>query len=145
MSNKFVVSLVAAIAMAGFSVNASALCKTYPTRAENRSGAIGEILDERGVPEIEASDEQPCVPADRPDPAEPKGMQYNTDRLGSDYSGFDLTRASPALCQTRCSGEAQCKAWTYVKPGIKGSKARCYLKTSVPVATRNACCVSGLK
>lgn len=144
MSNKLVVSLVAAIAMAGFSVNASALCKTYPTRGENRSGAIGGILDERDVPAIEASDEQPCVP-DRPDPAEPKGMEYNTDRMGSDYRNFDLTRANPALCQTRCSREARCKAWTYVKPGIQGPKARCWLKTSVPVAKPNACCVSGLK
>ncbi len=72
-------------------------------------------------------------------------IEYDTDRVGSDYRNFDLTRADPALCQTSCSGKVQCKAWTYVKPGIQGLKARCWLKTSVPTAKHNACCVSGLK
>ncbi len=31
-------------------LQASALCMKYPVPAENRSGAIGEILDERGQP-----------------------------------------------------------------------------------------------
>ena len=147
MSNKFLMSLVVTIAMAGFSVNAAALCKVYPTRGENRSGAIGGYLDEIGVPEIGASDEAPCVP-DPPDtPDEPKSerMEFNTDRMGSDYKHFDLGQANPALCQTLCNQEAQCKAWTYGKPGFKGPRALCWLKTSVPAANHNACCVSGVK
>lgn len=72
-------------------------------------------------------------------------MEYDTDRAGSDYKNFDLTQADPALCYASCNGEAKCKAWTYVKPGIQGPKVRCWLKTSVPLAKSNACCVSGVK
>ena len=70
--------------------------------------------------------------------------EYNTDRMGLDYRNIDLTQADPAQCQTICSSEAQCKAWTSVKPGVQGPKTRCWLKQSVPNATPNPCCVSGL-
>jgi hypothetical protein len=53
-------SLIAAAIFGSFSVNANALCKEYPTRAENRNGAIGGKLDDRGLDAIGASGEQPC-------------------------------------------------------------------------------------
>ena len=73
------------------------------------------------------------------------GVEYDTDRAGSDYTSFDLVQADPALCKSSCYGQAKCKAWTYVKPGIQGPKARCWLKNSVPSAKANSCCVSGVK
>jgi microsomal dipeptidase-like Zn-dependent dipeptidase len=73
------------------------------------------------------------------------GMEIDTDRLGQDYKGLNLTQADPALCQAACKGEAQCLAWTYVKPNIQGPTARCYLKNAVPGPTLNTCCVSGEK
>jgi hypothetical protein len=72
-------------------------------------------------------------------------MEYNTDRAGSDYKSFGLVQADPALCQASCNKQPKCKAWTYVKPGIQGPKARCWLKNSVPSAKANSCCVSGVK
>jgi hypothetical protein len=53
--------------------SAMALCKNHPTKGErndgeNRTGAIGEILDEHGVPLIEDSSEQDCVPDRDPMP-----------------------------------------------------------------------------
>lgn len=71
--------------------------------------------------------------------------ETDTDRAGSDYSGYDLSSADPALCRKACEDDAQCKAYTYVKPGVQGPKARCYLKNTVPSASHNSCCVSGVK
>jgi hypothetical protein len=81
-------------------------------------------------------------------PASPQaagGIESDTDRPGNDMHGFNLAQANPAMCQARCANDAQCVAWTYVKPGVQGPAPRCYLKNAVPVPTRNTCCVSGAK
>ena len=72
-------------------------------------------------------------------------MEFDTDRPGMDFRNFDLQRANPELCMAACTEERNCKAWTYVKPGVQGPSARCWLKNSVPPATRSDCCVSGVK
>jgi hypothetical protein len=72
-------------------------------------------------------------------------LQYNMDRPGLDYKNFDLTYANPEYCKKACGEEIRCKAWSYIKPGVKGTNARCRLKSSVPVAETNTCCVSGVK
>jgi hypothetical protein len=59
--------------------------------------------------------------------------------------GFNVAQPDPAMCQASCNYNAQCVAWTYVKPGVQGPVPRCYLKNAVPAPTRNACCVSGAK
>ena len=87
------------------------------------------------------------VPATAP-PAAPQsagGIEIDTDRPGNDMHGFNVAQANPAMCQASCTNDAQCVAWTYVKPGIQGPAPRCYLKNAVPAATRNACCASGTK
>lgn len=71
-------------------------------------------------------------------------MEHNTDRPGRDYKSFDLPKASPDFCRAACAQDPRCKAYSYVKPGIQGSKARCWLKSSVPASVRNQCCVSGV-
>jgi hypothetical protein len=73
------------------------------------------------------------------------GMEADIDRPGLDYSSFDLAQPDPAGCQSSCATDSKCKAWTYVKPGYQGAKARCWLKGSYPAASPNPCCVSGLK
>ncbi|WNG32235.1 hypothetical protein F0U61_00395 [Archangium violaceum] len=72
-------------------------------------------------------------------------VEYDTNRYGSDYAGMELPSADPELCRTACAEDPNCRAYTYVKPGIQGSSARCWLKDSVPAATANSCCVSGVK
>lgn len=72
-------------------------------------------------------------------------MEADTDRMGGDLYGFALTQADPAACQAVCNAHAQCQAWTFVKAGIKGPAAQCYLKSPAPAPTRNNCCVSGAK
>jgi len=68
-----------------------------------------------------------------------------TDRPGSDYRNFTLANDQPGLCARQCEQERRCRAYTYVKPGVQGAKARCWLKDAVPQPVSNDCCVSGVK
>jgi len=72
-------------------------------------------------------------------------QEIDTDRMGNDIYGFPMSQADPSPCQSACNAHAQCQAWTYVKPGIKGPEAFCFLKNPTPAPTRNNCCVSGAK
>lgn len=72
-------------------------------------------------------------------------LEYDTDRPGQDYRNLDLPSARPQLCQAECGADPKCKAFTYVKPGVQGSSARCWLKSGVPAAGRSSCCISGVK
>lgn len=67
------------------------------------------------------------------------------DRPGYDYFSYDLRRPRDMYCSWRCMQDAKCKAWTYVRPGVQGPRARCWLKYAVPNPVRNNCCVSGVK
>lgn len=68
----------------------------------------------------------------------------NMDRPGGDYRSFELPVDSPDFCRRTCLSEAQCKAYSYVKPGLQGPKARCWLKASIPNYQPSDCCVSGI-
>ena len=71
--------------------------------------------------------------------------EANTDRPGMDYKNFDLSIAKPEVCENACKEDGEnCRAWTYVRPGVQGEKARCWLKKGVPAAKQNRCCVSGV-
>lgn len=72
-------------------------------------------------------------------------LEPNTDRPGMDIRDFDLAGADPELCRQACDRETRCRAWTYVKPGVQGPSARCWLKNGVPPARRNNDCTSGVK
>jgi hypothetical protein len=81
-----------------------------------------------------------------PPPPPPAGaMEQGMNRRGRDYRGFELPQPWPENCRTACANESQCKAWTYVKPGIQAQKAKCWLKSSVPPPTADPNCVSGVK
>jgi hypothetical protein len=73
-----------------------------------------------------------------------ENFEYDTNRSGSDYRSFE-TQADPAICRNECAKDATCRAFTYVKPGVQGPNAKCWLKNSVPGASANSCCVSGIK
>lgn len=72
-------------------------------------------------------------------------LQPGMDRMGADYNAFALDQADPQICRKACADDAVCKSYSYVKPGVKGDKAMCYLKSSAVPATANACCTSGAK
>ena len=69
--------------------------------------------------------------------------EQDTDRPGLDYKFFALDSPEPSLCSDACLKDPACKAWTYVKPGVQGEKAMCWLKNGIPGAKSDKCCVSG--
>jgi hypothetical protein len=72
-------------------------------------------------------------------------LETNTDRPGMDYDSFDLGSANPSLCEQACNSDPDCRAFTYVKPGVQGPNAKCWLKNGIPAATPSDCCDSGVK
>jgi hypothetical protein len=80
-----------------------------------------------------------------PPPAHNQGLEEGIDRPGSNFADFDLAEARPHLCRDACMRDGRCVAFTYVHPGVQGPRARCWLKNSLPRATPNRCCVSGVK
>lgn len=84
-------------------------------------------------------------PTARPGPTEEASVEWDTNRRGQDYRDFRMVEPLPGLCRQRCNEEPQCRAWTFVKPGLQGPMARCWLKSAIPQKTRDTCCVSGVK
>ena len=64
----------------------------------------------------------------------------NTNRPGGDYNNFEV--GTPSDCRTACLKDARCQAWTFVKPGIQGRRARCWMKDRVPPAVASGCCTA---
>ena len=71
--------------------------------------------------------------------------EWGVDRPGRDYKNFNLPSDTPSLCEQACNSEAQCQAWTFVRPGFQGPAARCWLKNAIPAPKTDSCCVSGVK
>ena len=71
------------------------------------------------------------------------GLEYNTNRGGSDFWNFELDSGADA-CAAACAGDARCRAFTWVRPGVQGARARCWLKNAVPGATNDNNCISGV-
>lgn len=71
-------------------------------------------------------------------------FEYSVDRPGMDIRSFEMSTADPAICRQECINNSACKAFTYVKPGIQGQRAKCWLKHSVPIAKKNDGCISGV-
>jgi hypothetical protein len=87
----------------------------------------------------------PPPPAAPPPPTAGGTWEPQTDRPGSDYRSFDLPSPRAQSCREACFNEPQCRAFTYVNPGVQGANARCWLKHSVPNPTPNSCCLSGVR
>jgi hypothetical protein len=72
----------------------------------------------------------------------------NTNLFGRDYHNFEMSNPDVGIgarvCMDECRKDRNCRAWTYVKRGIQGPMARCWMKHSVPRATPNQCCISGV-
>ena len=70
-------------------------------------------------------------------------FEMDVDRPGQDIGSFDLPQPDPGLCLAACQANGQCRAFTFVKPGIQGGQARCWLKSAVAPPVRSSCCISG--
>ena len=71
--------------------------------------------------------------------------EYDTNRMGGDFDHVVMDIDAPLECRRICEGNPACEAWTYVKPGIQGPMAMCWLKNSVPPPTADSCCISGVR
>ncbi len=60
------------------------------------------------------------------------------DLPGGDYAGFETGDDNGAACAARCIDDAQCRAFTWVRPGVQGPSAMCYLKNTIPAPLRNS-------
>jgi len=73
-------------------------------------------------------------------------MEWEVDRYGCDYKGFDLPTSDPTLCEDACARDPICKAWTYIKPNtVQGPRPRCWLKKDIPAPRQSVHTVSGIK
>ncbi|MEH2326614.1 MAG: PAN domain-containing protein [Nostoc sp.] len=70
--------------------------------------------------------------------------EFGRNRGGSDYTSFP-TSAFASICQQSCINDNNCSAYTYVRPGVQGASAVCYLKSVAPASTPDSGCVSGVK
>jgi PAN domain len=78
---------------------------------------------------------------------EPRNTAIETsiDRLGGDYRSFELKSGEgDEACKTACSGEKQCRAWTYARPGYVGKAAHCFLKKEIKPPRRKPGFISGV-
>ncbi|MCP5431837.1 MAG: PAN domain-containing protein [Alphaproteobacteria bacterium] len=71
-------------------------------------------------------------------------QEANAERWGATYATVTPVRADAGLCAKACAADEKCKAWTYVKPGVRSKAPYCDLKSAVPMVTASPCCVSGL-
>lgn len=70
-------------------------------------------------------------------------FEQGVDRPGADLRSFAFD-GGPGDCQASCAGAPACVAWTFVRPGVQGPQAKCWLKASIQPGNRNDCCVSGV-
>jgi len=126
-----------AIAVVG---NISGKIGIAPGKAGRIAAAVlGSVLLAYGVVTHVQSDK-----ARTPPPAAARAftpMQVDTDLFGADYQGFDAS--SLEACEAECKKDTRCKAWSYVKAGVQGPQARCYLKDHIPAPRPDTCCISG--
>lgn len=78
------------------------------------------------------------------------GYEYNTDRPGADYKVESLapvlgSARGPYHCEALCLADrSKCRAWTFVRAGVRDKWPVCYLKKAAPPPVPDLCCVSGV-
>ncbi|THB69271.1 MAG: hypothetical protein D6E12_04925 [Desulfovibrio sp.] len=84
------------------------------------------------------------------DPHDPHsgGVQHHfmpdVDLPGMDFHEFPAMSNDPVECFDACVHDPGCRAYTFVRPGIQGPHAHCWLKHDVPHAVPNGGMDSGI-
>lgn len=90
---------------------------------------------------------QPFSPGIASSPNAPRAL--TPFEVGRNRLGADLYRrpgvGEPAACAAQCRSDSDCQSWVWVKPGVQGPTAVCYLKGAVPPSQDDPCCTTGLK
>ena len=69
-------------------------------------------------------------------------FEHGVNRPGGDFS--NIRSDGFRQCSKDCEEDAECRAWTYVRPGVQGPSGRCWLKRVVPQKRTEGCCISGV-
>jgi len=69
-------------------------------------------------------------------------FESETNRPGGDLRHWSST--DPQQCALSCADDKQCRAFTWVKPGVQGPDAQCWLKSTMSAPVRDPCCTSGV-
>lgn len=80
--------------------------------------------------------------------AYPGGIfELGVDRPGSNYTRLTSIQSHPACCAMCQMEGSKCRAWTFVRDGAPNRESGCFLKSSIPSASRIPCvpCTSGTK
>jgi hypothetical protein len=70
-------------------------------------------------------------------------IEVGIDRPGGNYKRFYL-KGDENNCKQECAADKNCKAFTWVKPGVQGNDAACWLKSTVTKPVYNTDTVSGV-
>lgn len=74
-------------------------------------------------------------------------MSYeeNTDRPGQDMRNVNLETEDPCACALLCQSDPECQAFTYVRAGVQGPTANCWLKNGAPDPIPSDIGISGVR
>ena len=72
-------------------------------------------------------------------------MSIGVDIPGGDFHRFALNIPDPGLCRQECHRYNQCVAWSFIKPGVQGSQAMCWLKSQAGQRRADGNAISGIK
>jgi hypothetical protein len=72
-------------------------------------------------------------------------VETSIDRAGGDYRSFEIKSGeSEEACQSACTGDNKCRAWTFARAGYVGREAHCFLKKEIKPPRRKAGFTSGV-
>lgn len=66
--------------------------------------------------------------------AQPAAIMPGINLPGMDMGGAPTPNDGGTQCRLSCLANAQCKAFSWVRPGVQGPQAMCWLKGAVPSA-----------
>jgi hypothetical protein len=93
---------------------------------------------------IDARTEAPVGPA-APGRNFKSPAEENVDLVGTAYYQFNPPEPNPDLCRSACTADAECRAWTYVRPNtVLGPSPQCSLKNVAYSPKSAAYAVSGV-
>jgi hypothetical protein len=70
--------------------------------------------------------------------------EWNTNRPGNDYADISVGSMDDHSCREACEADSRCAAYTYVRAGIQGLTAHCWLKDAHSPPVPDNCCISGI-
>ncbi|HYW72805.1 MAG TPA: PAN domain-containing protein [Pyrinomonadaceae bacterium] len=119
-----------------------ATCKSFTYVKPGTQGQYAHCWLKSAVPNGSAN--TCCVSGYKTGGDSNPSLEVDVNRRGGDYQDFELRSNNPYDCRTACANDGRCASFTYVRPSFFGPNSHCFLKGSVPNATQEGCCISGV-